>query len=127
MLQLYWPLAKVATEENLPALQALIYEMQADRDDSEQESTEGLLGQALWRLVKAPGDTPISYDAIAKVASFGRETVTHQKVGFFLRGIGLRGKRKGHRGPRLLTCPREEILSALRAAGFCPEAQDDAA
>jgi hypothetical protein len=117
LLQLYWPLAKVATPGHLPDLNALIFEMQEERDSEAQLGPEPRIAEAIRSLAEDP---KVEFDEVATRASRSGEPVSPQEVGYFVKNrLGLNSRRAGsNRGPRWIYAPKEAILTALETAGY---------
>jgi hypothetical protein len=127
LLQLYWPLARVATQAQLHTLDALIFEMQEERDNEAQLGPEAQIAEAIRSLAEDP---KVEFDKVALKASRSGALVSPQEVGYFVKKrLGLNGKRaSSNRGPRWIDAPKEAILAALETAGYGqPEPEAEAA
>jgi hypothetical protein len=121
LLQLYWPLAKVATDEQLAGLDQLILDLQAERDSETESKGEYHIGEAIRILAENEGVERVDYERIRNEAFRSRPSITSQEIGYFVKSrLGLPVKRDpGNRGPRWIDAPKETILAALEGAGYC--------
>src|SRR5262249_55053032 len=118
LLQLYWPMAKVAQSTTaLAVLEELILEIQSELDEELERSPEDRIATALWELIRQGLAPPISYDLVAQ-EGFGQ--VSPIAVGRFVKSIGIK-TRKPHRGSREIVSTLQEIGHALTRAGFRAE------
>jgi len=119
LLQLYWPLARVAGEgAGLKALDALMIELQAEIDEEAENAPEALIAEAMWSLLRRQRTEPISYEDIRANIAMDRRDVDAVTVGTFVkRRLGLK-VRKPHRGSRVIEGTSEEIRKALTKAGY---------
>ncbi|HEY2955521.1 MAG TPA: hypothetical protein VGK89_09785 [Candidatus Eisenbacteria bacterium] len=114
--QLYLPLAKLGTPDQLEALKVLIFGLQEERDSEAEVGTYARIAEAIRLLAEDPNTEHIHIDS---VAANTEGSVSKQEVGYFVRRLGLRSTRgRGNRGPRWIDAPKETTLAALATAGY---------
>lgn len=122
LLQLYWPLARVAREgAGLQALNALMFEMQEDINEEAENAPEALIAEALWSLLRGQQTGLLSYESIRAAIPMGRRDVDAIAVGTFVKRRLALKVRKPHRGARVIEAKPEEIRKALKKAGYPAE------
>ncbi len=111
LMQLYWPLAVVATPEQLPVLDSLIMDM--DEDLEQISAPEDKIAQWLLGHIGTEVETPISIRVIAM--SLGLRL---QAIGYALKNLGLATARLGKPKARYVTTAFAEIRALLEGQGY---------
>jgi hypothetical protein len=116
LLQLYVPLAKVATPAQRGALNALIQRMQALWDKAHRPSgNNAILGRALEMIADKPDRTMLDFEAACTELG---NPVSPQSLGLFRGRLGIETDRpSSNRGSRKIVGTTETIRAALARNG----------
>jgi hypothetical protein len=122
LMQLYRPLARVATGDQLRTLQDLVREMQAEIDEEDSTSKDQLVAASLGSLIEDGTEWPPDYDQIRERARDRGGMVDAQAIGQCLKGLGIKTNRApNHKGPRRVAATKEEVVGTLRESGLAPD------
>ena len=115
LLQLYWPLARVASDRT--ELDELFLEMNDDLLEEIGFQADYAIGERLRAAVEGGSNRPIYFTDLAEADPTGR--ITPRDVGKVVDMLGLKFKKNNkERGRRMIVSPYDEIGSKLAANGW---------